>query len=182
MTAKTPLTIILILLVAGCSSTDMYTYDGYLTEYGGKQTAAEYEAINVECNKHDKLESDRYKCKRQLLPLRLRYDEVFAEIMEDWLTASYNVALGYEAANISEETAQNTLEELRTEYSFEFDMLNEQFKKNVASRNSREKQLARQRTGMALRQLGSDLLQQSENNKSVTCMETLPGVVECSEW
>ncbi len=173
---------IVVLLCFGCASTQMYTYDGFLTEYGGAQTNAEIESISAECKKMNVLDSSRYECLRDILPLRLRWDEVFADLSEEWLTASGNVARGYESGNITEHTARETTEELYKEYKHQNAMLNEEYTKLVLTRNAREQLAARQRQANAFSKIGSDLLRQSSNNKSVTCTETVPGTVSCSEW
>jgi 16S rRNA C1402 (ribose-2'-O) methylase RsmI len=179
---RLPILAATLVFIAGCGSTETYTYDGYLTAYGLKQSDAEYEVIKAECYKHDEIKIERYTCMLQIVPLRLRLDEAFAELTENWLTASRNVALGYEMGNISEETTRASLEELSKEYKFQNKMLKEQYSKIISARNAREKQAARMRTSMALSQMGSDFLKMSANDKSVICRETVPGVVECSEW
>ena len=173
-----------LLLIVGCASTQMYSPDGYLTKYGGKQTEAEKGAIDAECKATypKKTESARYECFRALVPLQRRYDPVFGELMADYLSASRNVALGYEAGNITEETAIETLAEIRTEYVYQGEILREEYNRMVGAINARQKQLARERMGMALNQIGTELMRQSSNDKSVTCTETVPGTVECSEW
>lgn len=173
-----------LVLAAGCGSTQMYSPDGYLTEYGGKQTNAEIEAIDAECKATypKKTESARYECFRSLVPLMLRYDPVFADLMADYLSASRNVALGYEAGNISKETATDTLEEIREDYNYQRTILAEEYDRMAGAINAREKQLARERMSMALNQIGTQMLRRSSSDKSVTCTETVPGTVECSEW
>ena len=172
-----------LLLVAGCVSTEMYTYDGFLTPYGGKQTDIEYEAILSECQAtYESRSSKRYTCYRQLVPLMSRLDPAFGDLYMTFLTSAINIAEGTEAGNISEETASAAIDELSDEYKFQRSLLNEQFNRIVQTRNAQEKYAARQRMGTALSQAGSDLMKQSSSSSSVTCTETVPGTVSCSEW
>jgi len=171
-----------LLVIVGCASTQMYSYDGFLTVYGGEQTKAELKSIRTECKKIDVLDSNRYDCLRDILPLRLRWDEAFADLTEEWLIASGRVARGYESGDISEDTARETMDSLSEEYKFQNKMLNEEYTKIVSTRNAREQLAARQRQADAFSQIGSDLLKQSSSSKSVTCTETVPGTVSCSDW
>lgn len=161
----------------------MYSPDGYLTEYGGKQTDAEFEAIDAECRATypKKTESARYECFKALVPLQRRYDPVFGDLMADYLSASQNVARGYEAGNISEETAIETQARIRQEYSYQSEILREEYSRMAGEINARQTQLARERMGMAMNQIGTNLMRRSSNDQSVICTETVAGTIECLE-
>ena len=161
----------------------MYSPNGYLTEYGGKQTDAEFEAIDDECRATypKKTESARYECFRALVPLLGRYGPVFGDLMADYLSASQNVARGFEAGTISEETAIETQAKIRQEYSYQSEILREEYSRMAGEISARQTQLARQRMGMAMNRIGTNLMRRSSNDQSVTCTETVPGTIECSD-
>ena len=171
------------LVAAGCVSTEMYTYDGFLTEYGAEQTDIERAAVVSECQAtYEYRSSKRYTCYRQVVPLMSRLDPTFGDLYMTYLTSALNIAEGAEAGNISQETASAAIDEYFDEYEFQHSLLMEQFNRIVNTRNAQEKYAARQQMGMALNQVGSELLKQSSTGKSVTCTETAPGTVSCSEW
>jgi hypothetical protein len=178
-------TLAVLVMASGCASTEMYTPDGYLTQYGAKQTDIEMNAVAEDCDsKYEITESARYDCFRQLVPLFLRYTPEFADLFATTMQDAKNVALGYEAGKISKESTIETLAKHREDYKYNNQILVEQYRRIISARNAREKQLARQRMGMALSQTGSTLLQQSSSDDSidVTCTETVPGTVHCSDW
>ncbi len=145
MRSTTGLTLIAFLLTSGCVSTVMYTPDGFLTEYGVKQTSAENDAIRAECSSaYQRTDSAYYDCHRQVIPLAMRYGSEYAEILSERLYASRNVVLGYEAGNISEETTVQTLDKLGEDFAIQRRIWEEQYNRVVGARNAREKELARQ--------------------------------------
>jgi len=184
MKATLNLTLAGFVLLASCASTEMYTPDGYLTVYGTKVTKAEQEQVITACkSSYERTESAYYECLRDLVPLALRTGPEFATLINQLNTDRYNVTKGFEAGNISRETTIQTLDKLDKDYDYNGKILIEQYNHIVFARNAREKQLARQRMGMALSQAGNELLRQSSaESKSITCTETVPGTVSCSEW
>jgi len=177
------LTLASLLLFSGFVSTDMYSPDGYLSRHDVQQTKIEKDEILANCSsEYERTESAYYDCLRQLIPLATRWGSEHAEIMSQTINASRNVVSGYEAGNISEETTTRTLDELAKDFAIQQKIWGEQYLRVVSARNAREKEIARQRMGIALSQAKSELLKQSSAtaSKSVSCTETVPGTVSCS--
>lgn len=183
MNTKLALVVASLSVFAGCGSTEMYTPDGYLTPYGNAETESARNAIVAECNEQfTRIESGYWTCIRPVIALATRYGDAFGEIYADGIYSSRNVALGYEARNISEETTKTKLDEIRDEWVYQEQLYGEQYARFAGDRNAREKELARQRMANVLVQGGTALLQRSSSeSETIMCRETAPGVVTCSE-
>jgi hypothetical protein len=163
----------------------MYTADGYLTEYGKQQTEAEIREIGTGCTRQfEQADGGRYECLRQLVPLEMRTSREFAELLAVLLSNAKGVTDGYAEGNISEATTLSTLTELEREYRLSRQILIEHYNRVVFARNAREREAARRNLGNALSQVGSTLVKESSpgSSRDITCRETVPGTVSCSEW
>ncbi|MGH2569402.1 MAG: hypothetical protein ACRDGA_13775 [Bacteroidota bacterium] len=173
------------LLLASCVAPQMYTPDGYLSQYGVKQISAERDEIMQSCNSQfDRLQESYYDCIRNLIPLAVRFGDEYAGIMSDAIYGGRNIALGYEAGEISSEKATNVLDQIATDFAFQEKLWGEQYTKVVQARNAREKALAHQRMGEALMQAGSNMTTESYSDgvDTMTCRETAPGTVSCTSF